>query len=244
MNLKNMPLIEALIGSSSYDLYDAIFDVELSGEQQLFDNSDDETAEIGIEAPPLRSLKSRDSFKPLDLYGGTPRRDRRKRVVSTPQRGVRTPGPSLSPNASPHLRPRDGLFPAPTMVGSLSEGGRPPSFREREQPSPLTRLFSARRPMSIGSDMMNAGQQAMTEDVMTGIRKMEGLLEGIRELPVQKLKDEMKELQVCSGRPLPFLGVVGCLYSLCHVGTTGTHRESTHGPDKGHEERDRTKFKA
>ena len=60
--------------------------------------------------------------------------------------------------------------------------------------------------MSITSDV---GHQAMTEEVVTGIRKMEGMLERMGDLPVQKLKDDMKELQVRVYSPflLLFVGV-------------------------------------
>lgn len=229
-----MPIIEALIGTSSYDLYDAIFDVECSANFGLFDDSDEETAENDPDhdhdhrtgnghgvIPRLRSLASRDSIKPMVPLAepGTPRVERRRRVASTPHRSARTPGVSLSPSASPRLRPRNDVPPPPALIASVSEGGfgfgfgpgsgRPPSVRDNNllvypgpQPSPLTRLFSARRPVSVMSDERG---QLVGEEVLAGIKRVEGMLEGVnlRESAAgglgaaQKLKDEMKELQVC-----------------------------------------------
>jgi hypothetical protein len=59
-HIKNMPLVEALVGSSSNDLFDAIFDVEFDdNDYELFGDSD-----ADMDLPALRSLYSRESLKP------------------------------------------------------------------------------------------------------------------------------------------------------------------------------------
>ncbi|KAH8112747.1 receptor-activated Ca2+-permeable cation channel [Phellopilus nigrolimitatus] len=176
-NLKTMPLVEALIGTHAHTLYDAIFDVELSNEQEheLYEEFDDED-----DRPALRSLASRESMP----Y----RRARtlsRKRAISTsvpesPERGLPSPGGPRSPRR----RPKMSLQSNPEQAGGL---GLP------KAPSPLTRLFSGPRLVTSFSD--NTVAPGMTEDAIAGVRKLENVLEGIRDLPVQKLKDEMKELQ-------------------------------------------------
>jgi hypothetical protein len=59
---------------------------------------------------------------------------------------------------------------------------------EHSASSPLARLYAPRTPGAEERAVMSAEGAA---------RRVEGLLEDMRELPVQKLKDEMKELQVC-----------------------------------------------
>ncbi|KAF5381962.1 hypothetical protein D9615_004249 [Tricholomella constricta] len=157
-HIKHMPLVEALIGSSSSDIYEAIFDVDLTSELDPFEDSDDEV-------PNLRSFHSRES-----VGGGgvplTPRR--RKRVVS-----------SVGPSS-----PRDLSFnlPSPEPLPSADLPVQPSTSR-----SPLAMLFGSRMPLSDGQTVASRTEAA--------VRRVEAMMEDIRDLPVQKLKDEMKDLQ-------------------------------------------------
>ena len=60
--------------------------------------------------------------------------------------------------------------------------------------SPLGRLFNSRRDFSASQERLNVNATA------DGLKKLESMVEEIRTLPVNRLKDEMKELQV-SGAP-------------------------------------------
>ncbi|TDL25527.1 receptor-activated Ca2+-permeable cation channel [Rickenella mellea] len=182
-NLKNMPLVEALMGASSHDLYDVIFDVELApgADISLFGYSEDEheheehEEEEGnhyLRRPPLRNITSRESF------GGPALRRRptsRSSAPRTPER--RPPSTASAGAASPKLKS------APAIAPNVLEAPA----------SPLSRLFTRPRVYSAPDQVPAA--TALAEDALAGIKKMEALLEGVRDLPVQKLKDEMKELQ-------------------------------------------------
>jgi len=57
-HIKHMPLVEALVGSTSNELYDATFDVDLTSELDPSDYSDED---IGILV--LRSINSREDIQ-------------------------------------------------------------------------------------------------------------------------------------------------------------------------------------
>lgn len=160
-----MPLVEALVGSTTSELYEAIFDVEVSSEFEFFEESDDEPRT-------LRSLHSRESMRPSP--SPTPRRQKRPASIDPPLRE-----PLLQRNA-PMIRasPLSPLAPVPPDASSSSAR------------SPLAMLFAQR--MAPPTDSYAAAS------VEASVRRVEALVEDIRELPVQRLKDEMKELQVLS----------------------------------------------
>jgi hypothetical protein len=163
-----MPILEAIVGSHSSNLYDAIFDVELSPE-----NSEDE------ERVALLSATSRDNL---------PRRRSRSRPPGDRPRTPSAPRSAISPPRTPNhsrLLPR----PLPSQLGqafpSLVEPGQSAEVPTR---SPLTRLFTSGLSPSSGVRLENVEEAS--------IKKLERLLEDIKDLPVNRLKDEMKELQV------------------------------------------------
>jgi hypothetical protein len=152
-----LPLLDALVGTTSSDLYDAIFDVELSHEFNLFDESDDEF-------PALRSTTSRDI---PDGASPTPRvRRRPSPLVRTPRRDI------PSPLASPGVHLSSGF-----SADVASVGGQ----------SPLAKVFGPR----------TATDHAVAASADASVRRVEALLDDIRELPMRRLIDEIKELQVC-----------------------------------------------
>jgi hypothetical protein len=148
-----MPILEALVGSNSSDLYDAIFDVDVTGEFDLFEDSDNDF-------PALRSLTSRESLQP------GPERKRLSSVQKSPRREFSTSRGSPRLQISRNLSPI--AMPATSTEISLGEG------LKFEPPQ---------------TDTLTAG-------VDVSIKRVEALLDGMRDLPVQRLKDEMKELQV------------------------------------------------
>ena len=182
-HIKHMPLIEALVGSTSNDVFDAIFDVDVDEhDYDIFDDSDDEQ-----NFPHLRSLHSREN-----MHGRETRSRSRSPVPHIRTRGPTTLGSSptrrdpSSPRKSPRhrglkrLAPVDGL--SPELVAS------PASTR-----SPLAQLFRSRF-----SSELPATPSTPAANTDTSVKQIELLLEAVGQLPVQKLKEEMKELQVCS----------------------------------------------
>jgi hypothetical protein len=180
-HIKNIPLVEALVGSASNDLYDAIFEVEVAEDFDIFDESDDD-------APALRSLDSRENIRASGTSPGPRHRKRpsslnASRTSPSPQASPRQRVIStLSPNDVPQTSPRqrvisthspNDVFASPDVITT--------SFR-----SPLARLFNQRSPV----DGPAVGEASL--------RRIETLLDDVRSLPVQRLKEEMKELQVIS----------------------------------------------
>jgi len=154
----------------------------------LFDGLEEE--DVG-----LRSLRSRESLnKPP---ASTPRLSRT---------GANAP-------SSPKLSPR--FPPGPPSPGprSLSRG-RPgnPAESSDAQASPLAKIF-VRRPLG-GTDIPEGGVASAEsmEGALAGIRKVERMVEGMSDLPVGRLRAEMKELQVCC---YPFSPLVQYRWSTC-----------------------------
>ena len=174
-NLKSMPLMEVLVGGHAHTVYDAIFDIELSDEQEqaLFEGFTDDEDEEG---PALRSVASREDI----------RRRSRTESLHRPQSTSHPSSPGRLP--SPRRRPKESL---------TTDGGQPPVLPTLKAPSPLARLFAAPRIVTSVSDHNGGLASPMTDETLAGVRRLETVLEGIRDLPVHRLKDEIKELQVC-----------------------------------------------
>ncbi|KAH8100884.1 hypothetical protein BXZ70DRAFT_936367 [Cristinia sonorae] len=193
--MKNVPFIEHIVGSSTTDLYDAIFDVDLSESHGLglFDDDDEED-----EHAEMRSIASRDG-RTGDTEGAgglstplpttAPNLNRRPSSISRPpnspagrsHRSRSARRDPASPSGSP--RPRRVHLPSniqPSVSAEIQTIG---------PRSPLSRLYT-------GRTMSNVSQSAAVHATHeAGIKKLEAAVEDIRGLPVNKLKDEMKELQ-------------------------------------------------
>lgn len=214
-----MPLVEALVGSASNDLFEAIFDVQVNeNDYDLFDDSD-----ADMDSPALHSLHSRESLEPyVDRRNATSREGKRKakksRESPSPVPQIRTRQPSLgrisserpqrgkssSARNSPRLHPlllgdlnTDDMINSPEVVTTTTMSNQ----------SPLAKLFASRflsppmgsSPREEGN--INASQAARqaaqaATNAEASVRRIETLLGDVKDLPVQKLKDEMKELQV------------------------------------------------
>lgn len=209
-----MPILEHIVGSTSANVYEAIFETDMSTGFNLFEDTDDEANGGDI----INGGRGRDRDRECDVFGPRSRRASREslrapsitvvgpsgsepRASSRPQSVSRTPqtptshtrvrrdvtasGGGISPNASP--RPRRVALPQV----QLANLGEIPAVTPR---SPLTSLFMGRVREHTSSQVDKAA--AVTATAEAGIRRIEALAEDIKRLPVNKLKDEMKELQV------------------------------------------------
>ncbi|KAG6849727.1 hypothetical protein H0H93_005930 [Arthromyces matolae] len=174
-HIKHMPLVEALVGSSTNDIYDAIFELDMS-ELDPFDDHDTDD-----ELPMLRSFHSREN---LAAAHGTPTPRHRRRLASVSPRG--SPVSPDSPRQKPLLSVQSDQ-----ALGSSTEA---PLGASR---SPLSILFGSRVPPGDG--------QAVVARAEATMRRVESMMEDIQSLPVQKLKEEMKDLQATQSLSLPLM---------------------------------------
>ncbi|KAI0951035.1 hypothetical protein AcW1_008184 [Taiwanofungus camphoratus] len=187
--MKNIPVLD-LLGSTSTDIYDAIFDVEASNEDDLFEDSDDEAS-----APALLSFPSHDSLRPPSISYPSDSRSsgfqadsqRLRRHSSLPRSPPMSRSRSRRGGPSPSLSPRPRKVTLIPIVSSSSG-----EIQTAGPRSPLSKLYSGRREASASQiEKMNHA----TASAEAGMKRAEALLEDVRHLPVNKLKDEMKELQ-------------------------------------------------
>lgn len=201
-----MPLMEALVGSASNDLYDAIFEVEIDDEDyHIFDDSDAEH-----DSPHLWSQHSHEN-----LRGGArsvssssaPRLQPRRPTSLARLSGGGASGRDSSPmRNSAKQRVLSPASLAPIDVRVPPEGAPSPALSNNR--SPLARLFSSRFP-SIATSSSTAAAPETSNSALaaeavvqaaanseTSLRHIESLLDAVSQLPVHKLKEEMKELQV------------------------------------------------
>ncbi|KAF8199535.1 receptor-activated Ca2+-permeable cation channel [Pholiota molesta] len=194
-HIKNMPLMEALVGSASNDLYDAIFEVEIDDEDyDIFDDSDAEH-----DSPHLYSQHSHEN-----LRNGA-RSPRRPTSLSRLTGGGASGRDSSPTRNSPKQRVLSPAALAPIDVRVPPEGAPSPALSNNR--SPLARLFSSRFP-SIATSSSTAAAPETSNSALaaeavvqaaanseTSLRHIESLLDAVSQLPVHKLKEEMKELQ-------------------------------------------------
>ncbi len=203
-SVKHMPLLDFL-GSSTMDVHEAIFDVDFQGDDedlfadehngdgldQLHDFPAPEAFMRGSKSHESLSQRHRSPLRPSGSHTPPPLEDQIRRTTSmslsprksqrsrTPRRSAAvTPVGGLSPTSSP--RPRGAALPTinPPSAGEV------PSMGPR---SPLGALFGSRRERVASVVGMEAG-----------VKRMEAMVEEMKRMPVNKLKDEMKELQVRS----------------------------------------------
>lgn len=193
-NLKKMPIVEVLVGVNSKSVHDAIFDVEMSEEAE--DALLDELQLEDDDEPALRSLASRESIRWRQKSRTRTPSSRRIRVDTnlppSPTSGVPSPEPPLSPRRQ---RRDTGL----SLEIGPSGGLNVPNLQPQRS-SPLARLFSGPRLMSPTSEItvVPPTDSPMPDETAESMRRIEGVLDEIRSLPIRGLKDEMKELQVSS----------------------------------------------
>ncbi|TFK21168.1 receptor-activated Ca2+-permeable cation channel [Coprinopsis marcescibilis] len=216
-HIKNMPLVEALMGSTSNDLFDAIFDVEVSDDLDPFETEDELD-----EAPALRSQKSRETIGTARSNGSRARANERKEAAE----GSRNLARSASRQQSRSPAPAGRLYHRPASIKVSVNEGSPTTTNPPDSPSPRRqRVWSMLSPLDVvdspdvittattdrsplarlynGSRFPSAGvagggmRSAISTHHQTEVsmKRLEQLFEDAKELPVQKLKEEMKELQ-------------------------------------------------
>ncbi|EED84303.1 predicted protein [Postia placenta Mad-698-R] len=180
--MKSLPLFD-LLGTHSTDIYDAIFDVEMSHDTDIFFDSEDEM-------PASHFLSSHDSLHFPPSHGTAPQTapipqfesptPRIRRHASLPRSTLLGRSKSRRDGLSPSVSPRSRKITLPAMASSTS--GEIPTIGPH---SPLSRLYLGR----------NNASATQLDRVNSAAARVEALLEDVRGLPVNRLKDEMKELQ-------------------------------------------------
>ncbi|KAG1821906.1 uncharacterized protein BJ212DRAFT_1334451 [Suillus subaureus] len=171
-HIKNMPFVDYFIGSKSADLYEAIFEVEDSREFDLFDAEEDESS---LRSPLASTTRHEDSGSPSLLE---PRRHERSASLSM-----------KSQSQPPRSRKVSALPP-------LSESSGTGKILHLNTSTPVTKLFSQRFNHPSSASPVEMLPDVMTMDKLdSSVKRIEALFEDCRELPIRKLKDEMKELQ-------------------------------------------------
>ncbi|KAG2362718.1 hypothetical protein BDR07DRAFT_1450997 [Suillus spraguei] len=172
-HIKNMSFVDYFAGSKSADLYEAIFEVEDSRDFDLFDDS--EEGESSLRSPLASTIRDENSGSPSILEA---RRHERSASLS-----------KKSQSQPPRTRKVSALPP-------LSEPSSAGKILHLNTSTPFTRLFSQRfihpssaSPVEMLPDVTNMDR------LDSSVKRIEALLEDCRELPVRKLKDEIKELQ-------------------------------------------------
>ncbi|KIJ66723.1 hypothetical protein HYDPIDRAFT_85148 [Hydnomerulius pinastri MD-312] len=164
--IKTMPLVEYLVGSKVTDLYDVIFEVEDSRDFNLFHESDHE--DEGLLSPVVTSV-----------FPASP-------MSQSPSRRLATLSDGQQTSPSPRRRKVSTLTP----LEEISSNAKVLSL---DTTTPLTRLFS--RPKSAIPTANVDNLASVSNDTEGNLQRLQVLLEECRELPVRRLKDEMKELQ-------------------------------------------------
>lgn len=191
--VRSLPFFEAFMGTNLHDVYGAIFDVEpgiTEEDGELF--ADREQDRVGLHSWTSRESDRADTHMP-------PPTSQPLHELFTPERPVRA---GRRASSLPRSRPgQSGGSPRIRKLSlrpSLAEPLRL-SAAEAHNPgplSPLARLFSNRLsesdPSGTAPSPVDAQKLVRVEE---GVRRIQELLEDVRELPVSTLKDEMRELQ-------------------------------------------------
>jgi hypothetical protein len=181
--VRSLPIFEELMGANLHDVYEAIFDVEIDlveDDEELFE--DREQDRIGLHSWMSRESGRNGTHTPpqVNFPSGS-------HIPESPARSG--PRASSFPRTQPSRSPRNrklSLRPSPAepfRVGASEAQSAGPR-------SPLSRLFGKR--LSEADSSVDAHKLDKVEE---GVRRVQELLEDVRELPVSKLKEEMRELQ-------------------------------------------------
>uniref|UniRef100_D8Q4C4 Polycystin cation channel PKD1/PKD2 domain-containing protein n=1 Tax=Schizophyllum commune (strain H4-8 / FGSC 9210) TaxID=578458 RepID=D8Q4C4_SCHCM len=160
--LKNMPILEGLVGTRAEDLVEAIFDVDEEHDDDLFQTSNEE-----------------DEERQGRRYYGSREHSR------TPTRGLASPPDVIrrlrAERQTSRPRPRTRTLSSASEVVATAEVPSGPL-------SPLAKFFG------YGREGKEA-DPASVANVQASMKRMEAALDDVKDLPVQKLRDEMKEMQ-------------------------------------------------
>lgn len=167
------------MGTNLNDVYEAIFEAEpdvVEEDEELF--ADREQDHIG-----LHSWGSRGRDR-----NGTHTASSELHIPESPARVGRCTSSIPRPHqGQPSTSPRTRKL---SLRPSLAE---PLRAAATEMRTPLSRLFGARWP-DVDKGQSPVDPQKL-DKVEEGVRRVQELLEDVRELPVSQLKEEMRELQ-------------------------------------------------
>lgn len=162
-----MPFVDYFVGSKLADLYEAIFEVEDSRDFGLFNEEGED--ERTLRSPHPSGNGDTESVSSLPYH----------KSISFPKR------PQSQP---PRSRKVSTLSP-------LSEQSGTAKVLHLDTSTPLSRLYSQRNPSP--SPLLVLDHEVSNIDRLdSSMKRIEALLEGCRDLPICKLKDEILELQV------------------------------------------------
>ncbi|KAJ3880999.1 receptor-activated Ca2+-permeable cation channel [Lentinula edodes] len=168
--IKNLPLIEALVGSTTADIYEAIFDVEAENDAELFTELDDD------EAPALRSFRYISN-----PTSPTSTQTRRRPASLAPSVSIRRdPSPLPSPQ---RLRPISSDL-------DFSSSGEVPT----QNKSPLARLF-VRTPSDNPVSAAANSVEVSVRKVEALVSEMKGLPLGRVREEMKELQDRQARIE-------------------------------------------------
>ena len=186
--LRSVPLLEALMGNNGANLMEAIFEVDLQPDEigNLFPEE--------IKSPSLSRRTSRMSVAGADgnlevpqspTSFATRRTDRATRIQSQApsRRGLSRP-PPINTASTASTANHAAAAPAPPADQDA------PIHHEMFD-SPLIRLISGRSTAPKHSDA-----SVNWEEAAASLKKVETLLETVKDIPVVMLREDLKELQV------------------------------------------------
>jgi hypothetical protein len=188
--MRSLPIFEELMGTNLHDVYEAIFDVEpdlVEDDEELFEDREQdrvglhswmsrESGRNGTHTPPQVNLPSESHIPESPARSG-------RRASSFPRT---QPGQSSRSPRNRKLSLRPSLA-EPLRVGASHEA------QSAGPRSPLSRLFGNR--LSEADAGRSPVDPHKLDKVEEGVRRVQELLEDVRELPVSMLKEEMRELQ-------------------------------------------------
>ena len=180
--IKSLPVLEAMLRPDSNGIYEAIFEVETDledgdedADRDLFGSEAEDDLGIG-----LHSWASRPSAigreDGLPAIRTPPRNRAAEREQRSKDRGRSAPS---SPGRQPKLR----------LSASQTRNIRPSDAPSLGSRSPLARLFGAR------ADISPTDNHAAEVKLDDSVRRISEMLEEAKDLPINSLKTEMKELQ-------------------------------------------------
>jgi hypothetical protein len=177
--LRSVPLLEALMGNNGANLMEAIFEVDLSPDDvgNLFPE-ESKTPDLSRGTSRISMAGADANLVPQSPTSVTTRRKGQSRAPS--RRGVSRPPPANTTSAA-NLA---AAAPAPPADQDA------PIHHEIFD-SPLVRLISGRSAAHRRSDA-----NVNWEEAVASLKKVETLLEIVKETPVVTLKEDIKELQV------------------------------------------------